>query len=195
MPFWHSVPISINDIPHPFWWTVENLSTPNLERWSNPAAEVIGYLSRYSNMIDPSILRKTLGFARKFLGGNSVNFDFFSYLCWKRSLPHLPDEISSLVFSKLDMMFLDSSDLSLEKIGIVHPHTLVTESSSYLFKKFPNHFTNLLNHEISEQDGDGGWHPTWSWETREWDRIEQEWAGKLTVELLITLKYCNLIEK
>jgi hypothetical protein len=60
----------------------------------------------------------------------------------------------------------------------------------------PENVYNLLKHEIGRQAEDGGWWPTWKWGQYEdvWPIAEREWAGKITVGCLTTLRAFDMIE-
>ena len=96
----------------------------------------------------------------------------------------------------LDRTFSKKRYLDPQNFKSIKIQWMITEQSSYLCQKFPDNIKKLIENEIKNLGNDGGSHPTWKWgKDKEWKKIEQEWAGKLTYELLITLKYCGLLEK
>lgn len=85
--------------------------------------------------------------------------------------------------------FLD--DQNFEEIKI---QWLVTEKSSYLYQKYYDRINKLFKNEIERLGDDGGSHPKWKWgEEKLWKEVESEWTGKCTNGLLVSLKYCDLL--
>ncbi|MHA2270304.1 MAG: hypothetical protein ACXACI_00465 [Candidatus Hodarchaeales archaeon] len=63
------------------------------------------------------------------------------------------------------------------------------------YQKYPEKITRLIENEVKRLEEDGASHPQWKWGKDElWKQVEQEWTGKCTHELLVTLKYCNLLK-
>ena len=55
-----------------------------------------------------------------------------------------------------------------------------------------------LDFEIEQQNADGSWSPTWSWETADpehWQSAEREWQGILTLAMLRSLRDFGRIEE
>jgi len=53
------------------------------------------------------------------------------------------------------------------------------------------------DYEISSQNEDGSWTPTWSWGDAypdTWEKARLEWSGVITLEKLLILKRFNRIE-
>ncbi len=54
-----------------------------------------------------------------------------------------------------------------------------------------------LDYEISSQNEDGSWTPTWSWGNvfpNAWEKARREWSGIITIEKLLLLKRFRRIE-
>lgn len=197
MVYWSFSGLDINDEPHAPWWSIEKISPPKLTDWPNPNAEIIGYLNRYKKLVP----EENLSQANRTLSHHleqvpyMKEFSWFNYLCWKRSLPHLPAELLSKVFNMLDLSFSDHGGLEEMNLEIVHIQDIVTEKSSYLYEKYPVTVEKLLRENVQHQQEDGGWYPSWSWgDDQLWDKVRMEWAGKITLELLMTLKYMDMID-
>jgi hypothetical protein len=192
--YFPKVPMNIDEQPHAPWW-VASIGSPELIRWPNPNAEITGYFCGWSGHVDDKIRKDCIITLEQYLDEfeDSIKFDAYQFLCWKRALPHLSPLLQDRV-SQMILKQVSEDDLNSEVLGHIKPQWLVTETTSILFEHFPDQIHNLLEEEVCTQADDGGWHPTWQWgDMKLWDQIDLEWAGKITAELLITLKYCNLL--
>ncbi|MCK4900537.1 MAG: hypothetical protein KAS38_17280 [Anaerolineales bacterium] len=55
-----------------------------------------------------------------------------------------------------------------------------------------------LDYEISSQNEDGFWTPTWSWGDAypdDWEKARLEWSGVITLDKLLRIKSFNRIEE
>ncbi len=109
-------------------------------------------------------------------------------------MPHVSKEILKEIFVMLDRTFENTELLDEQKFEEIKIQWFITEKSSYLYQKYPEKITRLIENEVKRLGDDGGSHPQWKWGEGElWKQVEQEWAGKCTYELLVTLKYSNLL--
>jgi hypothetical protein len=83
-----------------------------------------------------------------------------------------------------------------ETLREVRIFALAPSPKSLFYQLFPDEVNSLIKKEIENQAEDGGWWPTWEWGQYEevWEIAKVEWAGKITVECLISLDNYNLIE-
>ena len=95
----------------------------------------------------------------------------------------------------IDRTINNTDLLEEQKFEDVKIQWFVTEKSSYLFEKYFEKVYKLLENEVNRLREDGGSHPNWKWGENElWKQVEQEWTGKCTNGLLMTLKYCDLLK-
>jgi hypothetical protein len=195
--YWFSVPLMINNYAHAPWWSLEKLDPLPIDRWPNPSVEVIGYLLKFSKLISQKLHDEIIDDLNAYFSIIPKLTDnvYYNFLCFKRIINDLPTDLQQKCFSFLDRTFSKENHLQAKNFELIKAQWMVTEKSSYLFQKYTETMTNLLNAEINRIPEDGGSHPKWKWgNDDQWVKIEQEWSGKLTYELLVTLKYCNLIE-
>ena len=182
--------------PHAPWWHIEHLTPPDIEEWPNPSVEVIGYLLQYSNLVPQSLLDDSLLDLQKYLKlvPKLSGFIYYKLLCFKRLIPNVSKELQQEIFTMIDKTvensnFLDDQNFVENKI-----QWLVTEKSSYFYKKYFEMIIHLFENEVKRLGDDGGSHPKWKWgEDELWEEVEREWTGKCTSGLLISLKYCDLL--
>ncbi len=195
--FWYPVPRIINHSSQAPWWIIEKLEPPNIESWPNPSVEVIGYLLQYSDLVLPFLLEEVVIDLNEYLKlvPKLRKSPYYDFLCFKRLLPQISEDLQKQIFIMLENSFRDTELLNTTNLKDVKIQRLVTEKNSFLYRKFPKKIVNLLQNEVDRLFPDGGSHPSWKWgETDLWNKIEKEWAGKLTYELLVTLKYCDLLD-
>ena len=195
--YWHPVLQESDTSLQAPWWSSGNPKPPSIEEWPNPGVEVIGYLLQYSQFVSPSLLDELVKSLKIYLELVPIltKSIYYNFLCFKRLLPHIPKILEKDLFDMLDESFSDIELLNLNKLKEIKIQRLVTENTSFLFQKFPKRIASLLKDEVERLGSDGGSHPNWKWgDTNLWRPIEREWTGKLTCELLVSLKYCNLLE-
>ncbi|MFW9914087.1 MAG: hypothetical protein ACFFGZ_00630 [Candidatus Thorarchaeota archaeon] len=194
--YWYPAPIELNQTPRAPWWSVEKYEPPEIEEWPNPSVEVISYLLRYSQFVPHSLLIELLADLQSYLKlvPELTGFIYYKFLCFKRLMPHVSQEILKDIFAMLDRTFENTELLDERKFEEIKIQWFITEKSSYLFQKYPEKITKLIENEVKRMGDDGGSHPQWRWGKDElWKQVEKEWAGKCTHELLATLKNCRLI--
>jgi hypothetical protein len=196
--YWNSTSPDVNMYPHAPWWNTENSEPPKLSEWSNPNAEIIGILIQYSKYVPKDLIKDLINDLNTYIDLNPslTGFIFYKYLNFKRILPHVSKNIQDKIFNLLDNTFKDAKLLNEDVLKEVKIQLLVSEKTSYLYQKYPNEIEKLLQLEISNIDEDGGSHPGWKWgDNKLWKAVEKEWTGKLTFDLLATLKYTEFLEK
>jgi len=190
--YWPPTFENVNDAPHAPWWHVTELQPPPEENWANPNAELLGYLHCYAPFVPPDVLDLVTARARRNLLSQDTIGGLMRYnvMCWQRALPYLPSPLQSEVRNHLRATFAG--------LGTLSPHTFEEASiawiapspDSILAQMQPEAVRDLLDGEIQRQAEDGGWWPNWTWGQYEdaWETAKQEWAGKITVELLHVLR-------
>lgn len=194
--FWYPVSIEQNQSPHAPWWHIEKLKAPEIEEWPNPSVEVIGYLLQYPQNVPQSLLDELLFDLQNYLKlePKLTGFVYYKFLCFKRLIPHVSEELQEEIFAMIDRTFENTDLLDEKKFEEIKIQWLVTEKSSYLYKNYFKKINNLIVNEVNRLGDDGGSHPKWKWgEDKLWKKVEREWTGKCTNGLLVALKYCDLL--
>ncbi len=195
--FWHSTGLEVNDEPHAPWWHKSNLTAPSDEEWPNPSAELYGYLCRWGVNIDADLLA---GLERRSLA--SLKFGpgphpAYNLLCWQRAEQFLPERLRNA----LDGYFLAASRVLTPS----RPEEMMEMRACWLAPSPNSSFARAAGKEtlfpyiaaeIGLQAEDGSWQPNWSWGQYfdVWEAARVEWAGRLTVEVLSSLKAWGLID-
>lgn len=178
--------------PHAPWWETTKNKEPTLEEWANPSIEIISYLLQYANFVPKDFINELIEDVKTFLEVlNSLTGSvYYNFLCFKRLLPVAPIDLKDRIYQLLDETFQDSKLLTETFMKEGKIQRVVTEKSSYFYQKYPQEVKTLIKSEVNKLGKDGGSHPAWQWGDKSlWDKVEKEWTGKLTNELLITLKY------
>jgi hypothetical protein len=191
---WPATYENVNDEPHAFWWHVSELKPPTEEQWPNPSAEIVGYLHRYASLIPADLLVQATVRAEANLNNSEIitgeTPQKYNILCWQRAVSSLPGSLATAVttairrtFATYDMIQTDT----FEELGIL---AFAPTPDSILAQIAPDVIQEALDHEIDQQGADGAWWPGWHWGQFEdvWPIAKQEWAGKITVETLHTLR-------
>ena len=97
-----------------------------------------------------------------------------------------PEEILDRLLTKT----VSQDPSQWKKYGLM-PIQVADRPGSAFFEVLRDNVSENLDYEISMQQEDGSWMPTWSWGGKHpdvWEKAKLEWAGVLTVDRLITLK-------
>ena len=195
--YWPDTFMDVNNEPHAPWWSIDEVKPPLEARWSNPNAELVGYMNKYSIHVPSDFL---VDLNRRV----SLNIDSSMYiegliydiLCWIRTYPYLPSELRKKAKTKIDRTLQKIRPTIEETLREVQIFALAPSPKSLFYKLFPDEVDSLIKKEIESQADDGGWWPTWEWGQYEdvWEIAKVEWAGKITVECLKSLDYYNLLD-
>jgi hypothetical protein len=193
--YWTFTFMDVNEEPHAPWWHLEEIAPPKESSWPNPSAELLGYLHRYSELVPDDLLEQIDRRALANLESSETIEGLYNVMCWERAYPSLPEPLRSMAFDKIGRTFGSMGPLTLEMLGEIRVFWVAPTQDSILMME-PENVYRLLEHEIGIQAKDGGWWPSWKWGQYEdvWPIAEKEWAGKITVGCLTTLKTFDMIE-
>lgn len=193
--YWPSTSLAVNSYLHAPWWELSERKEPKLADWPNPNVEIIGYLLQHEKFVPKELLISVKNDLETFLELQEklTGFIYYNFLCFKRILPHVSTSIQQKIFALLDNTFKNQEMLDHKNLQEIRIQNLVTEESSYFYKKYPDKVREMIMNELTNLGSDGGCHPGWKWgEEPLWSQVEKEWTGKLTYKLLVTLKYTKL---
>ncbi|NDJ53596.1 MAG: hypothetical protein GYB68_11000 [Chloroflexi bacterium] len=182
------ITLAINDEPHAPWWSRQSLTIPTEAEWSNPSAELTGYLNRYASLVPPEELAEANQKAQTILSGG-VELKGYDILCWQRCLTMVKGEFAHAIQVRLVDTFKAKpyGQHYRDEIGVLW---LAPTPDSILAKQMGSALDAHLDDVIDQQAQDGAWWPTWEWGmyADAWQIARVEWAGKMTVETLHGLK-------
>ena len=197
---WRIIPKSAESSPHAPWWT----QTGRDEKFGyfslNPTAELLGYLLENRDDVPSSLLS---ALSQRILSYLDVldGIEMHDFLCCKRlaetdgldaSFKEKLEEILDRLLSKT----VSQDPSQWEEYGLM-PIQVADRPESAFFEVLRDTVSENLDYEISVQQEDGSWTPTWSWGDKHpdvWEKAKLEWAGVLTVDRLITMKRYGRIE-
>jgi hypothetical protein len=190
--YWPATFLDVNDEPHAPWWHLKEVCVPLDDDWPNPNAELAGYLYRYASLIPPDLLAKIgkrLAQSLEQGGGMMSAMKFYSILCWQRALPYFPSDIQALAVTRMRAA-AHQLPLIPEDMMEVNISWLAPTPDSVIAQELPDKVHELLEREITRQSADGGWWPAWEWGQypEAWAIARQEWAGRITLEVLLALQ-------
>lgn len=195
--YWPATFKAVNDAPHAPWWHVDEIKPPDEAAWPNPGAELTGYLHRYASLVPGDSLERISQRARCNLEHSETFEGVFRYnlLCWQRAAGDLPPDFRDAVNARIKATF-EKYPLNGENYGEVGLIWLAPTPDSILARHDPDAVNAHLDAIITRQVEDGGWWPAWQWGQYEdvWPLARQEWAGKMTVETLYTLRSYGRLE-
>jgi hypothetical protein len=195
--YWPANFKAVNDAPHAPWWHVEEIKPPDEADWPNPSAELAGYLRRYASLVPYDSLERVTRRARCNLEHSETFGGLFRYnlLCWQRAAANLPADFRNAVNTRIRATF-EKHPFNRENYGEVGVIWLAPTPETVLARHDPNAVNAQLDVTLTQQAEDGGWWPAWQWGQNEktWEIAKQEWAGKMTVETLCTLRSYDRIE-
>lgn len=193
---WPIVPPEIEDAPHAPWWSYAD-SVENFRGfWANPRASVVAYLQQYSRLA-PSPFAEV---ARQALVDDLMRYsqrmEMHDLLCFIDLLETdgLPREHFESILDKLRRALPHSVETDPSKwpeYGF-QPLQAVYFPGSALAGVFEQDLIDAnLDYFIDQQQPDGSWAPSWSWDFVDadaWAAAEREWRGILTLRKLRTLR-------
>ena len=166
----------------------------------NPTAEILGYLYDYQQLVPGDIISSVSDRVTGHLSGLD-EIEMHDLLCCLRLLrtEALPENSREPIHQKLTHLVgatiaCDSAEwegYSLRPLQVVH------DPESPFMAGIEEAVGANLDYEISSQNENGPWSPTWSWERPnpgDGPRVRLEWTGIVTLENLLTLKRFNRIE-
>ncbi|MHA2385632.1 MAG: hypothetical protein ACXAEE_05430 [Candidatus Thorarchaeota archaeon] len=191
--YWPATFVDVNDEPHAPWWHVAEVAPPEERTWPNPSAEILGYLHRHSVHVPKDLMTQLNRRALANLNSSETIEGLYNVMCWDRAYRHIPEPLRSDAEKKLVHTIRSITPLTSEALGEIRISWLAPSTDS-LFLMYPDNLYQLLREEIQKQSDDGGWWPSWKWDQFEdvWPIAEKEWAGKITVHCLTTLRAFNL---
>lgn len=190
--YWPATFLDVNDEPHAPWWHLDEIRTPPETEWATPNAELAGYLYRQSSVVPSSLLTKIGNRVTHNIeqgGGMMAPMKSYNILCWQRALPYFPSDIGELVVTRMKAA-IHQLPLSIEDMMEVRISWLAPTPDSMIAQEFPEKVDMLLDGEITQQSNDGGWWPTWKWGQypEAWATAKREWAGRITLNVLLALR-------
>jgi hypothetical protein len=195
--YWPFTFMDVNEEPHAPWWHAHEISAPSEARWSNPNAEIVGYLNQYAIHVPDRFLSIVNERAQRNLESSKyIEGLVYDIICWNHAYSHLPDSLRKLAVKKIEQTIRNIIPSIQETLCEVRVFSLAPSPQSLLYQLHPDVVDALITSEITKQSNDGGWWPTWRWGQyeEEWEVAKIEWAGKLTAECLMDLDKFNLIE-
>ena len=189
--YWAGVYENVKNEPHAPWWRVDKIEPPNLENWANPSAEISGYLFKFQKLVPEKIIRQLTKKIFDVLGqSDTIPGLLYNLMCWERVLDYLPERITEILKSRIERTYNSFKPLTQDKLNEIRIFFLTKSPSDSLNHISEKEVENLLDLEINLLKANGGCIPGWNWGMfeDEWEKAKKEWIGKMTIDLLITLK-------
>jgi len=197
---WRIIPLSAQKHPHAPWW---NQSEPE-EVFSifrmNPTAELLGYFIEFAESTYTQFTTSLAEVVEMKLN-EVVEPSMHDLLCLLHlfQTEGLSESLKDSLFRFLSIQVLKCVELdpSQWKNYCLQPLQIAKSPDSLFFPDLEEYVEVNLNAEISSQNEDGSWTPSWTWGEQDpvsWKETKREWSGVLTLEKLKVLKqYDRLI--
>ncbi|RDE10869.1 MAG: hypothetical protein C4K48_12750 [Candidatus Thorarchaeota archaeon] len=195
--YWPPTFMNVNEEPHAPWWHVESVISPSEAGWPNPNAELVGYMNKYAIHVPKDVLIAVNRRALLNLESSTyIEGLIYDIVCWNRAYSYLPDALRRKATDKIERTLRKIMPTIEQVLREVRVFVIAPDPQSLLYRLYPDRVTGLIASQIQKQSDDGGWWPTWEWGQYmdSWSHAKKEWAGKITVECLISLKQYNFIE-
>lgn len=199
--YWPALPLEVNDHPHAFWWGRDSVAVPPEAAWANPCAELVGYLHYARASVPPELLARATERARKNLESGVAFGDgqlsFYQLLNWERAATFLPEGLAEDARDRILTAYRSLRPLTEEKLAELPVIALLDFWDAAAARAFPEDIDRLLENIIQQQAEDGAWWPAWHWGQYDdvWEVAKKEWAGRITVDVLHTLKKYGKLER
>lgn len=197
---WRIIPRSAQDCAHAPWWDQAGREDAFDAFSLNPTAEILGYLYAYQEQVPGNVLSLVTDRVIDHLSGREA-ISMHELLCCLRLLQTKPlppalkawllQPLTPLVDATVTSDPAQWEEYSLRPVQVVdHPASPFMPGREALVA------TNLA-YEVSSQNEEGSWTPTWTWGGAfpdDWPLAAREWAGVLTLRKLLLLKRFHRIE-
>ena len=197
---WRIIPGEAEHSPHAPWWNQAGREKEFDSFSLNPTAEILGYLYDYLGEAQSDILSLVSKQVISHLSGLE-KIEMHDLLCCFRlqQTKTLPEEIDRPIHQKLNQLIdvTISYDPAQWKEYGLRPLQVVDDPSSPFMHGREESVAANLEYEISSQNEDGSWTPTWSWGDaypKDWILAYRDWSGVLTLEKLLLLERYHRIE-
>ena len=198
--YWRIIPTSAERSPHAPWWDQAGREDAFNCFSLNPSAEILGYLYDYQELIPRDILSLLSDRVLSHLSGLE-KIEMHDLLCCLRLLQTetLPEEVREPLKRKLAILIHGIVACNPEQWSgySLRPLQVVDGPGSLFMPELKEAVAANLNYEISSQNKDGSWTPTWTWGEaypEDWKMARREWAGVITLGKLLLLKKFGRIE-
>jgi hypothetical protein len=198
---WRIIPTSAEQSPHAPWWNQTGRENSFDSFSLNPSAEILGYLYDFKDLIPGDILSLLSDRVLNHLSGLE-KIEMHDLICCIRLLQTetLPEETREPLHRKLAVLIpgIVASDPEQWFGYSLRPLQVVDSPDSLFMSGLEEAVAANLNYEVSSQNKDGSWTPTWTWGGAypdDWKIAQCEWSGILTLEKLLLLKKFGRIER
>ena len=198
--YWRILPTLAERSPHAPWWNQTGRENVFNCYSLNPTAEILGYLYDYHELIPGDIFSLLSDRVLSHLSGLE-KIKMHDLLCCIRLLQTetLPEEICEPLKRKLAVLIPGIVACRPEQWSgySLRPLQVVDGPGSLFMSELKAAVAANLNYEISSQNKDGSWTPTWTWEGAypdDWKMALREWSGIITLDKLLLLKKFARIE-
>ena len=197
---WRIIPPSAEDSPHAPWWNQDGREARFNTFSLNPTAEILGYLYDYRERVPDAVIKFILNHVTNYLF-TLDEIEMHDLLCCLQLLrtETLPEDVHNQVRRKLTGLIEGAVVCDpLQWAGYcLRPLQVVESPSSPFMVGLEDAIATNLDYEISSQNEEGSWTPTWTWGDmfpNVWRKARQEWSGVITLDKLLVLQRFNRIE-
>lgn len=193
---WCIMPANIDDAPHAPWWQ------PGGDLWNsrvNPTAEILGYMYEYPEHFDAAqrddLTRDLADYLNAHDNQPMEMHDLLCYIALVEN-PGVPDAVKMQFLPTLKRIVDKTVERSPAKWPeyTIPPLAVINTPSSPFISLFENELPENWKFLFTWLGDDGAWHPNWQWgEPDEWQPVEREWSGVLTLNNLKKLRAFGLI--
>ncbi len=189
---WEPVPAAVDTVPRAPWWGHALWRDQALSHWPNPSAECLAILLRYGGTAAEAAVEALTAKAREALAVLPRPCDMHVFLSLLVLAESAPPELRTDILTALADRAPTSvgQDAAAWENYSLRPYWVVSSPRHPLYKVLRRALSVNLDYEITHQQEDGSWAPFWAWGQYEddWRVARREWAGHLTVKLLIVLE-------
>lgn len=197
---WRIIPPTAESSPRAPWWYQKGREE-HFDAFSlNPTAEILGYLFDCREQVEQETVDAVS--ARVFQElGRAAELEMHELLCCLRlyRTKGLPETCRDQLYARLNQLIqgavaCDPKDWEGYSL---RPLQVTDTPESPFFAGLRDAVAENLDYEITSQNADGAWTPTWSWDDcfpEAWAEAKDEWAGVITLDKLLTLQRFGRIE-
>ena len=196
---WRIIPPSAEDSPHAPWWNQDGREARFNTFSLNPTAEILGYMYDYRERV-PDAITFILNHVTNYLS-TLDEIEMHDLLCCLQLLrtETLPEDVHNQIRQKLSGLIKGAVVCDPQQWAgyCLRPLQIVESPSSPFMGGREDAIATNLDYDISSQNEEGAWMPTWTWGNvfpDVWRKACQEWSGVITLDKLLVLQRFNRIE-
>lgn len=191
---WRIIPLDSQQFPHAPWWRMENLDERFDNYRVNPKFEVLSHILAYRDCVPEFAIDDLVEESIQLLPASTTNVDKHDIeSCIRlaeseRILASQRERLTERLLTWIPRIVERNPHKWSEYC--LQPLDVVSSGNSPFLSLLEEEVNRAIEYQLNNQNDTGSWEPNWHWLgtfPEEWTKAKAEWAGVLTLKMLVTL--------